>query len=319
MARTTARPLPTATRMLKPLWRHCPCCGNTMWVAYHNFRTITTLTEGLRLTLQIRRCLHATCPQGRRPYRPEDEGRLALPKHELGLDILARVGVLRSAQHRRSPDIHQALVDRRLALAPRTVQHLVERSEELVALSLSDTARLQPLTQPQGRVILALDGRQPDVGHAVLWVLRDCLSGAVLLARSLLSATHDDLAALLPAVTEALPVPSVGVIADGHRSIRTAVHHALPGIPQQRCHFHSLREAATPIYAADRHAKKERKKHVRGVRPLARQLADRHDTEANVLRGYGQAVRSARTDAGRPPLEAAGLQLPTRLSAIVDS
>jgi hypothetical protein len=36
-------------------------------------------------------------------------------------------------------------------------------------------------------VILVLDGLQPDVGHEVLWVLRDVLSGEVLLARSLLS------------------------------------------------------------------------------------------------------------------------------------
>src|SRR5438445_687456 len=62
------------------------------------------------------------------------------------------------------------------------------------------------ITQVRGRIILALDGLQPDVGHEVLWVLRDCLSGEVLLARSLLSATHDDLAHLVqegvPAVME---------------------------------------------------------------------------------------------------------------------
>jgi hypothetical protein len=38
-------------------------------------------------------------------------------------------------------------------------------------------------------VILALDGLQPDVGHEVLWVIREYLSGEVLLARSLLSGT----------------------------------------------------------------------------------------------------------------------------------
>jgi hypothetical protein len=25
--------------------RHCPTCGNTLWAAYHNYRTITTLTD----------------------------------------------------------------------------------------------------------------------------------------------------------------------------------------------------------------------------------------------------------------------------------
>ena len=69
-------------------------------------------------------------------------------------------------------------------------------------------------------MILALDGLQPDVGHEVLWVLRDCLSGEVLLARSLLSATQEDLAALLTEVQQALRVPIAGVISDGQLSIR---------------------------------------------------------------------------------------------------
>src|SRR2546423_224525 len=146
MARQTPRATPTATQTLKPLVRHCLCCGETMWAAYHNYRTITTL----------------------------------------------------------------------------------------------DT--LQRLTKPQGRVLLALDGLQPDVGHEVLWVLRDCLSGEVLLAQSLLSAAQDDLAELLRQVKQALSVPIAGVISDGQPSIRAAVKQALPKVPHQLCHFHYLRE-----------------------------------------------------------------------------
>jgi hypothetical protein len=70
-----------------------------------------------------------------------------------------------------------------VASAPRTVQPLGARDEARVALSRRDTPRFQALPQPQGRVILALDGRPPDVGHAGLWVLRACLSGAVRLAQ----------------------------------------------------------------------------------------------------------------------------------------
>ena len=95
MARTTSRPTPTATHTLQPLGRHCPLCGETMWAAYHNYRTITTLDDVVHFTLQIRRCLNRACPQFRRPYRPEAEGRLALPKHEFGLDVIACVGTLR--------------------------------------------------------------------------------------------------------------------------------------------------------------------------------------------------------------------------------
>jgi hypothetical protein len=287
-----------------------------MWAAYHNYRTITTLNDVVHLTLQIRRCLNQACPQFRRPYRPEEEGRLALPKHEFGLDVIAWVGTLRYAQHRSVPDIHQHLLHRGVAIAPRTVTHLLERYDELLALSLTDTARLQRLTQAQGRSILALDGLQPDVGHEVLWVFRDCLSGEVLLARSLLSATQEDLAALLTEVQQAVRVPIAGVISDGQLSMRRAVARALPEVPHQLCHFHYLNEAAKPIYEADRHAKKELKKRVRGVRPIERNLEGRDDPAATVVRGYCAAVRSTLTDDGRPPLEASGLKLHDRLRAI---
>jgi hypothetical protein len=319
MARTTPRPTPTVTQTLQALVRHCSCCGNPMWAAYHNYRTLTTLEAVLRLTLQIRRCLNPNCPQMRKPYRPEAEGRLALPKHEFGLDVIAFVGHQRYAQHRSIPEIHHTLGERGVAVAQRTVTNLLERYDELLGLTLQDPERLRRLTEPQGRVILALDGLQPDTGHEVLWVLRDCLSGEVLLAQSLLSASHTDLVVLLRRVKQALRVPIGAVVSDGQRSIRKAVQQAFPQTPHQLCHFHYLREAAKPVYEADRHAKKELKKRVRGVRPIERQLETRADPEATVIRGYCSAVRSALTDDGRPPLEASGLKLHQRLRAIASS
>lgn len=197
-----------------------------MWAAYHNYRTITTREAVLCLTLQIRRCLNPACPQVRQPYRPEAEGRLALPKHEFGLDVIAFVGTQRYRHHHSVPELHHALVNRGVAVSQRTVTNLLDRYDELLTLSLQDSERLQRLTQPHGRVILALDGLQPDVGHEVLWVLRDCLSGEVLLAKSLLSSTRDDLAALIKQVKQALRVPIVSAISDGQASIRDAVAHA---------------------------------------------------------------------------------------------
>lgn len=242
-----------------------------------------------------------------------------MPVHEFGPDVIALIGTLRYGQHRTVPEIHQELQRRGVVIAERSVTNLLDRYDELLALSLADPQRLERVTRQHGHVVLALDGLQPDVGHEVLWVLRDCLSGEVLLARCLLSATQVDLAALLREVQAALPVPIVGVASDGQHSIRKAVRQALPGVPHQLCHFHYLREAARPIYEADRHAKKELKKRVRGVWPLERAVEGRSDAEAQVIQGYGAAVRSALTDDGRPPLEASGLKLHGRLTAIATS
>jgi hypothetical protein len=168
-------------------------------------------------------------------------------------------------------------------------------------------------------VILAIDGLQPDVGHEVLWVLRDVLSGEVLLARSLLSSTRDDLAKLIAEVKDALPVPIAGVVSDGQTSIRKATAKALDGVPHQLCQFRYLREAAMPVYEADRHAKVQLKKKARGIRPIERTVEGRQDGEAEVIRGYCAAVRSALTDDGRPPLEASGLKLRDRPAKVAES
>jgi len=116
-----------------------------------------------------------------------------------------------------------------------------------------------------------------------------------------------------------LEVPVKGVISDGEETIGSAVAFVFPKVPHQLCQFHYLRDATKPLYDADRHAKTELKKHVRGVRPLERALQERSDPEAEALRGYCLAVRSSLTDDGRAPLEASGLQLQDRLTQISDS
>jgi hypothetical protein len=288
-------------------------------MTYTSRRTIVTLKGLLGLTLKVCRCPHSDCRLYRRPYRPEEEGFLALPQSEFGLEVIAWVGHRRYRKHESVPELHRSLRDLGVDVCERSVTHLVHRYEELVALRLTENSRVQASLRGQGRAILALDGLQPDVGHEVLWVLRECLSGEVLLARSLLGATAAELEELLVEVKEALPVPVAGVISDGQLSIRNAVRSALPGVPHQLCQFHYFREAARTVYEADRHAKKELKKLVRGVRPIERSCEQFEDHEAEAVRGYCLAVRSALTDDGRPPLDAPGLRLMGRLGAIRES
>jgi hypothetical protein len=288
MARISARARPERERVLVPARQACPGCGGHMRLRYENRRNLVTLSGAVRLRLRIRRCEAPGCPRFHAPYRPEAEGALALPQHEFGLDVIALVGLLRHRDHRSVPEIHAALRGRGVDIAERGV-------------------------------VLALDGLQPDVGHEVLWVVRDCLSGEVLLARSLLSGRAADLAPLLREVAGAASVPVLGVVSDGQTSVRRAVAEALPGVPHQLCQFHFLREAAHPVFEADRHAKVALKAQVRGVRPIERSVEGRADPGAEAARGYCAAVRSAITDDGRAPLAASGLKLKARLEAVAGS
>jgi hypothetical protein len=168
---------------------------------------------------------------------------------------------------------NQTLLARGISIAQRSVTSLMQRYEELVSLRITDQERIKARLQQQGQVILTLDGLQPDVGHEVLWVVRDCLSEEILLARPLRSLTQGDITALLQGVKqllESLKVPIQGLLSDGEETIRSAVAFVFPNIPHQLCQFHSLKDATQPLYEADRHAKTQLKKQLRGVRPIER-------------------------------------------------
>lgn len=326
MGRHGSRGAATHEQVLTPLQEQCQTCGQRLWIAYHHHRTVVRLDGLWRLTIRVRHCQTPTCSQYHHAVIPGEAGAWALPQGEFGLDVIALVGQLRAREQRSVPQIHQTLRERGVEIAERSVTVLLHRYEELVALHLADPVRLRKRLAGQGGVILALDGLQPDVGHEVLWVLRDVVSGEILLARSLLGATADDLVPLLEEVQAMLmgkhteeEIRIRGVISDGQTSIRHAVARALPGVPHQLCQFHYLREAAKPIFEADRHAKKELKKRVRGVRPIERSLEGQTGAPAEAARGYCLAVRSALADDGRPPLAASGLKLKARLAAVVDS
>jgi hypothetical protein len=76
VARAGAR-APDRERVLHPLRRLCPACGDAMRIRYENRRTLVTLAGTVRLRLKIRRCEAAGCARHRRPTgpRPKPPGR----------------------------------------------------------------------------------------------------------------------------------------------------------------------------------------------------------------------------------------------------
>jgi hypothetical protein len=80
-----------------------------------------------------------------------------------------------------------------------------------------------------------------------------------------------------------------------------------------------LKDATKLLYEADRHAKTELKKHLRGVRPIERSLEEQSTCEQEAIRGYCLAVRAALTDDGRSPLLPSGLKLFDRVTQVSDS
>ena len=121
---------------------------------------------------------------------------MVLPHGECGLDVIALVGTLRYREHRIIKEIHEQLKEREVQICERTLEHALHRYEALFPLHLHQKERLHTIFEKQGRVILAMDGLQPDVGHEVLWTIREVLSGEILVARALLSSSQEELGKL---------------------------------------------------------------------------------------------------------------------------
>lgn len=319
MVRKKSVPQANQEVVLACIHQNCTSCGQKMWSDYDNLRTIRTLSGVVKIRLKVRRCPHRECESYHQVYRPEKEGSWALPEHEFGLDLMAYVGSLRYQEHRSVPQIHKALREKEVIICEKSVSNVLDRYDEMVSVCLTDPKRISSLIGSQKQVILAIDGLQPQAGHEVLWVIRDCISESILLARSLLSSRGEDISMMLAEVVKALPQNIVAVVSDGQPSIRNAVAQTLPDTPHQLCHYHYYKEAFKPITEADRHAKKELKKLVRGIRPIERSVANQQEPISEVVNGYCLAVRGALTDNGHPPLDAPGLRLHERLNTIHSS
>jgi len=231
-----------------------------------------------------------------------------------GVDVIAHIGALRFGQHQTRTEIwHHLNTETAVQISDRHVQNLLETYLALLRASQQDlTMLLAPTIAEHGGLIVSLDGLQPEQGNEQLWVVREVLSGTVLGAANLQQATAPMLVPLLkPIRTAGLPV--LGVVSDAQESIRLAVAEVFPDVPHQLCQYHALREAAEPLWEADRHLLVEIKKELRGLRDVEERTRrptepEPTDPTSTVVLDTVLALRQVVRERGTLPFEFAGLR-----------
>ncbi len=212
-------------------------------------------------------------------------------------------------------------------ISERHVQNLLEVYLALLGARERDPReRLAPIVTAHGGIILSLDGLQPEQGNEQLWGVQEVLSGTVLGAANLQQASAPVLAALLQPI-KATEQPVLGIISDAQESVRLAVAAVFPGVPHQICQDHALREAAEPLWEADRHLLVEAKKELRGLREVEERIRSAEPvvpaadapvpdpTDAVVLDTI-LALRQTVRERGVLPLDFAGLRVLDSLEAL---
>src|SRR5919197_5912666 len=306
----------------RPELTHCPHCGTRLVVSHPVWRKPIQSLRGIEHVTSLGfRCANPACAFPRTVYRSARAEARQVRNSGYGLDVVAHIGHWRFGQHRTREEIWRHLeAETPVRISERHVQNLLEVYLALLRASQQDLgARLAPTVEEHGGLIVSLDGLQPEQGNEQLWVVREVLSGTVLGAANLQQATAPMLAPLLRPI-RATGLPVLGVISDAQESIRVAVAEVFPGVPHQLCQYHALREAAEPLWEADRHLLVEAKMALRPLREVEERVRQRDpegtDPANAVVLDTVLALRQTVRERGTLPFDFAGLRALAALGAL---
>jgi hypothetical protein len=305
----------------RPELTHCPHCGARLALSHPVWaKPIQSLERIEHVTSLGFRCSNPSCLFPRVVYRSAQAEARQVKGSGYGLEVVARIGHLRFSRHRTREEIwRQVTTETPVQLSERHVQNLLEVYLALLRASQQDLPeRLASTVEEHGGLVVSLDGLQPEQGNEQLWVVREVLSGGVLGAANLQQATGPMLSSLLEPI-RASGLPVLGVISDAQESIRLAVAAVFPGVPHQLCQYHALREAAEPLWEADRHLLVEAKKELRGLREVEERTRQPDNPEPTdpasaVVLDTVLALRQTVRERGVLPFDFAGLRALDALS-----
>jgi hypothetical protein len=152
-----------------------------------------------------------------------------------------------------------------------------------------------------GGIIVSVDGIQPEKGNETVYVVRDALTGRVLVAEQVTSSETAVMKALLAPVV-ALGVPVLGTITDAQESDLQAVEQLWPQVPHQVCQFHVLRDASQSAFEADKQVKTAMRKQLQPkVRAVRKQLKKQIPTASPEEASLQQLEKKGGLRAGSVP------------------
>ncbi len=269
---------------VRPETKTCPACGEKLKFLWNARRFVAFVGSRLHIDYHIHTCVKPGCAFRGRRYRPEILARV-LRKREFGLDVISLIGYYRLRGCLSFPKITAALADLHdVTVSEREVEDLFNL---YVALSTTDVRTDDELVaklRAQGGIVLSIDAAKPERAGEALWLLRDHISGEVLLGFVARNIDAEALAAKIREVVS-LGIPIAGVVSDGEAVIVDAVKLALPGKPHQLCRYHFLVNFAKETTTLDSRLGKELAAGLKGINRFenaAEATPSRRPTETDI-------------------------------------
>jgi hypothetical protein len=266
--------------------RCCPVCWGTMTVCDHRHRRLLTFDGPLQVTSKLVHCPATSCPGHHQTYSPESETALAMPWWVLAWDVFCWVGHRRFARHFSVSQLRSELADTYgIVLSTDALEKYVRRYQCMVAARHQDPAQLATAYAKTKRVILAIDGLQPEKGHETLYVVRELTQKRVWFAEPLISSAASEVRQLVARArdwAERLELPVALWLSDKQEAFVSSIAAEFPGVPHRYCSNHFLRDVAKPMLEADSRAKVQMRSKVRGLRAIERDILAEQRATATV-------------------------------------
>ena len=292
-------------------------------------RDIHMLAGPVRLIVKLLQCRNEECDTAR-TFAPEEEAEYAMPRWGIGWDVFCWMGQRRFARHWSVWQIRHELADSYdIPLSDDAIEDHLASYQNMVAARHQDLGEMK-LAHDTKKVVLTIDGLQPEKGHETLYVVREATHNRVWFAEPLLSGTTAEIRKLFVRAKQLARMLRVHVvlwISDKQDAFLKCVAVEFPGVPHRYCENHFFRDLAKPVLDLDSTAKTRMRGKIRGLRALEREILHARQAAAslsladgnrklslagvsgNVVLDYCSVVRGILNDNHGGPRHPAGLRM----------
>ena len=294
----------------------CSLCQRRLHICDHRFHPILSLQGPLQLVCKLAHCPDPNCAAHRHTLSPLAETQIALPYSLIAWDVFCWLGFRRFTRHWSIPQLQAELLDSyAIRLSDDAIFGHLQRYRCMVAARHQDPDLLAEAYQGIDKLVLTIDGLQPEKGHETLYVVRELRGKRVWFAEALLSSSTEEVQRLLAKAKDwanQLGKPVELWMSDKQDAFVKGIEAEFPDVPHRYCANHFLRDVAKPVLEADSHAKVQMRRKVRGLRAIEKQvLQDRRKDDPETTRASNATAETisvppaASNTNQQPPVQAA--------------
>jgi len=242
-----------------PKGSKCDLCGSILGSTTSAVRHLINLEAKSKLRIQIRHCRNEECINHKARLKPIAYINQIVPESGYGIDVYGLIGHLRLSARQTIPEIHQNILKTypHIEFGERHVENMMNHLSLSIEQSGKNAAYLKHYfsLRNQPKLVLSIDGVEPEKGHSILYIVREVLSGKILFAHY---STYSDATSLseeillpLQQVLQAAGLQVAGWIADKELALGKAVQEVYKNVPFQHCQSHFLSAMKKPLTKAD--------------------------------------------------------------------